>query len=368
MRVCFSAVCIQLAAIGFFFNAEFLWGNSSQVTNLLDSGVGSFREALLNAEEDDCLVFDGALSGTITLLSPLPSIDEDLKILGPPSGAVTISGNNLFPIFQVGNDCTVIINDLQLTAGATGGSGAALFIGDDADVVVSNSSITNCAAAGSAGGAIHIGAEAMLRTNDVTYSGNTSGGSGNDVFLSQGSTFKHFCSQDNPAIDIFGEGQVVKQGSATATFNVSKATPLTFTIEEGMVIASGVRTGPSFVFGKLMGGQTSLYIANHGLVKPSKTIGTMISTGNYYQDKQATLEISVSPEASDLLQVGGDAYLCGILSIIPEVGTYAVGTTYTILEIGGGISGPFDAVVSSGSMAFVPHYLDDRITIEITSL
>ena len=363
-----GVICSRLMVIVTVLTGAALWCNDIQVTNLLDSGAGSFREALTSAEEDDCILFDAALSGTMTLLSVLPAIDEDLTILGPSSGAVIVSGGGLFPILQIGTDCTVTIDYLNLTDGATGGSGAALFIGDNSDVTVSNSSFANCIAAGTEGGAVHIGMEAVFSANDVTCSNNTSGGFGDDVFLSQGSTFSHFCSQDGTPMDVFGDGQLVKQGTAKATYTVSGSAPLAFTIEEGTVVATGVRTEPSFVYGKLMGSQTSLYIANHGIIKPSETIGTMVSTGNYYQDESATLEIAISPGSSDLLQVGGDAYLQGTLSVVPEVGTYTVGTTYTILMVGGAISNPFNSIVVSNDMVFEPQYLSDRITITMTSL
>ena len=53
------------------------------VTNVQDSGDGSLRQAILDASdpEDNTIVF--AVTGTISLASPLPDVGADLNIQGP---------------------------------------------------------------------------------------------------------------------------------------------------------------------------------------------------------------------------------------------------------------------------------------------
>lgn len=353
-------------AVALLFAKALLLGDEIQVTNLLDSGAGSFREALIQADEDRIL-FDESLSGQITLLSPLPLIDKEVVVEGPKSGAVTISGNDLFPIFQVEADQVFTVNHLQITSAASTGSGAAFSLGFEASVTVSNSLISDCVADGVEGGAVHIGADASFHVNEVTFSNNTSGGFGDDFFLEEGSLLDYTCSSLASPINVFGSGQVRKRGEGTMVMTVSSQTSLSLFVEEGEAIATGVRTEPTVVLGKLTGSQTTRYVANQGIVKPSETIGMLIAMDNYQQTEGATLEIAISPEASDCVQAGGTAHLRGNLSILPEPGIYAVGTTYTILTAEKGVDAIFSSVTSS-SMSFDVHCLSNRIDIEMTSL
>jgi len=55
--------------------------------NTNDAGPGSLRQAILDANgnsEPDVILF--AVTGTITLVSALPAITEDLTIAGPGAG------------------------------------------------------------------------------------------------------------------------------------------------------------------------------------------------------------------------------------------------------------------------------------------
>src|SRR5262245_63511168 len=67
------------------------------VTNVNDSGGGSLRQAILDANTTpgaDTIVFDSALSGqTIVLTSGPLSITSDLAIIGLGADALTVNGN-----------------------------------------------------------------------------------------------------------------------------------------------------------------------------------------------------------------------------------------------------------------------------------
>ena len=62
------------------------------VTNLNDSGTGSLRAALGEAEPGDTVQFASGLSGTIELDSVLQFSGGDLNLVG--NGAVTIDGQH----------------------------------------------------------------------------------------------------------------------------------------------------------------------------------------------------------------------------------------------------------------------------------
>ena len=65
------------------------------VMNNLDSGAGSLRDAIKNANIGDTIVFAPSLDGqTITLTSGELAISKSLDIAGPGAGSLAISGNN----------------------------------------------------------------------------------------------------------------------------------------------------------------------------------------------------------------------------------------------------------------------------------
>src|SRR6476469_8420985 len=72
------------------------------VTNTNDSGVGSLRQAMINAGSGDTITFHSSLSGqTITLVSTLV-INKNLTIDGSAlASKISISGNNSVRVFDI---------------------------------------------------------------------------------------------------------------------------------------------------------------------------------------------------------------------------------------------------------------------------
>jgi trimeric autotransporter adhesin len=96
------------------------------VTNTLDSGTGSLRDALTTVNAGaggDTIVFSG-VTGTITLSSSL-GIGKSVTINGPGANLLTISGNDTVRVFNdtaVGT--TVTISGLTIAHGlSTQGAG-----------------------------------------------------------------------------------------------------------------------------------------------------------------------------------------------------------------------------------------------------
>ena len=111
----------------------------STVTNLLDSGPGSLRDAIANTAAGGTVDFQPGLTGTITLTSGELAINNDLTITGPGAGVITVSGNESSRVFDLtSSTATVSLSGLLIADGAAQ-NGAGVYI---AGGVVT---ITNCA-------------------------------------------------------------------------------------------------------------------------------------------------------------------------------------------------------------------------------
>ena len=101
--------------------------NDLLVTNTNDSGEGSLRQAILNANafpSDDTITF--TVSGTITPSSLLPDLADaasagTLTING--GGVIAISGGNALRVFNVLSGANVTFNGLTIQNALTGSGG-----------------------------------------------------------------------------------------------------------------------------------------------------------------------------------------------------------------------------------------------------
>lgn len=114
------------------------------VTNLNDSGPGSFRQAIIDSPDGD---IDFEVTGTITLLTELP-ITTNLNITGPGHELLTISGGNTTRIFNIDDgdnsfDRNVVISGLTLTMGVAPEDQVGGAILNKESLLVENSKITN---------------------------------------------------------------------------------------------------------------------------------------------------------------------------------------------------------------------------------
>src|SRR5262245_28102836 len=74
------------------------------VTNLNDSGAGSLRQAVLDANAAagaDTIDFQTGLTGTITLTSGEIAISDAVSVHGPGASVLAVSGNNNSRIFNI---------------------------------------------------------------------------------------------------------------------------------------------------------------------------------------------------------------------------------------------------------------------------
>jgi hypothetical protein len=93
-------------------------GQTFQVTTTADSGPGSLREAMINANGGGggTIVFTN-VSGTISLQSALPDISVPLTIIGSGPDHVAIDGNRLHRIFHMAPGIVCNITGLSVQRG-----------------------------------------------------------------------------------------------------------------------------------------------------------------------------------------------------------------------------------------------------------
>ena len=146
------------------------------VTNTNDSGPGSLRQALADANDGDTINF--AVTGTIGLTSGELQVTRSITISGPGVKNLAVNGNNQSRVFHIASGQTVTISGLTITNGHVSDSGEGID-NDHAVLILSNCVITGNSAAGNIGGGIHndgknIG-HATLQINNSLITNNTGG-------------------------------------------------------------------------------------------------------------------------------------------------------------------------------------------------
>lgn len=150
------------------------------VSNLDDSGSGSLRQAIQDANQNpgtDTIIFAQELEGTITLSSGKLDITDSLIIEGNGAKRTIIGGGNSSKIFDLnpGTKGTVIINWLTLKDGydEVNNGGGAIFI-KTGDVIINevyflNNTVNNLGG----GGAIRKSGQASLAIQNSAIIGNS---------------------------------------------------------------------------------------------------------------------------------------------------------------------------------------------------
>jgi hypothetical protein len=167
------------------------------VSNLNDSGVGSLRQAIIDANADtttgDTIDFQPGLRGSIILSAQL-TVTGSVSIIGPGSGLLDIDANGPFRLFQFGTGTVqhyelsgVTLLGGQAKTGSDTSGGALEFAPEGASetLALRDVVITNNFAQG-LGGGIFVGPDGILLMDDCTVNGNT-GASGGGIFFGDGS-------------------------------------------------------------------------------------------------------------------------------------------------------------------------------------
>ncbi len=151
------------------------------VTNTDDSGAGSLRQAVMDAEASagaDEILFDG-VTGTINLNSDLPELTESLTITGPGADVLTIDADgadHVFSIHSPTDDQDLVVSGLTLT-GAVSSALKNRGVTEHLDTLTVDSCILTGNSA-SAGGAINPNGGTTTISNSTIFDNEAGNGGG----------------------------------------------------------------------------------------------------------------------------------------------------------------------------------------------
>jgi len=206
--------------------------NDFVVTTTNDSGEGSLRQAILNANAiagDDTITFvdstfTDATPDTITLTSGELGISSNLTIQGTGSNLLTVSGNDASRVFNISGG-TAIMDGLTIANGNAGAAnGGGIFNGGSLTLtnsIVRNNRTANSAASQNGGG---IYTQGSLTLTDSTLLNNT-GYLGGGLFSSGAAVLTNVIASGNTASEGGGinsnNGSVMTLTNSTVSGNTS---------------------------------------------------------------------------------------------------------------------------------------------------
>jgi polymorphic membrane protein len=177
-----------IVAMLFFAGVIALQADTITVTNTNDSGLGSLRQALIDANDGDTIDF--AVTGTIGLTSGELLVDKSITISGPGADSLTVDGNATSRVYEIASGESVTISGLTVTGGSASGtypnnSGAGIYI-DHASLVLDSCKINGNTATQWGGGVYSDGnfkgPNAMVVVTNSTLNSNIAEESGGGVY------------------------------------------------------------------------------------------------------------------------------------------------------------------------------------------
>jgi hypothetical protein len=163
-----AAICLILScALSVFAHAAII-----DVTNTNDSGPGSLRQALVDANDGDTIDATG-VSGVIILASGELPADKSVTINGAGADVLAVDGNATSSAFEIGPGETVTISGLAIRNGH-GSFGGGILNGGAAVLTIVSSTLTGNT--GGIGGAIFNPGTVSIINNTVSDNSANEGG------------------------------------------------------------------------------------------------------------------------------------------------------------------------------------------------
>src|SRR6266853_1340990 len=210
-----SVITLLCAAIA---SLQIVQAGIITVMNTNDSGAGSLRQALADANDNDTITFDPGLNGlTITLTTGQLSVNDRVFIFGPGADMLAVSGNHTGRVFQIASGKTAVISGLTITNGTMNGNGGGIY-NDHANLGLFDCMVSGNSAVDAHGGGIY-NDHASLIVFYSTFSGN-SARAGGGIYNDHATLTVNTCTvSGNSADSGFGGGilnSFATGGSATS--------------------------------------------------------------------------------------------------------------------------------------------------------
>jgi hypothetical protein len=200
------------------------------VTNTNDSGAGSLRQALLDANPGDTVDLSG-VTGAITLSTGELKIHDAVSIVGPGPSALTVDANHASRVFYLHTDlsgATLTISGLTITGGSAEEGGGVYFDCNhgSGSFVVDNSVVTGNTVTDLGGGLYFDQCDAggsMTVSNSVVSNNTSTDDGAGGIWFDEGQnlTIQNSTISGNQAQDWRGGGVVFDDG---ASFSVIDST------------------------------------------------------------------------------------------------------------------------------------------------
>jgi len=136
------------------------------VTNTNDSGPGSLRQALADANDGDTITF--AVTDTIGLTSGELLVNSSITISGPGANNLAVNGNAKSRVFHVASGKTVTISGLAITNGNSGSVAGGGIYNDHATLTLNECTVTGNSASFTGGGIFNDGLTAVQTWKSTT--------------------------------------------------------------------------------------------------------------------------------------------------------------------------------------------------------
>ena len=196
------------------------------VTNTNDSGDGSLRAAILQAQQNsvraDKIVFDASLAGQTINLQTKLEIDSSLSINGDVDNDgkadITLSGQNKTRIIDIEErvflgDTNVTIRSLTITDGNSD-EGAGIYSKNFGELNIINSTISNCSADYGAGGLYAGYGGGSVRVVNSLFTGNSAGAYGGAIRNNaKNMTLVNTTITGNTSVDFGAAGILLESGN-----------------------------------------------------------------------------------------------------------------------------------------------------------
>jgi hypothetical protein len=271
------------------------------VANTNDSGAGSLRDALANANTGDTIDLTG-VTGTITLATGQLEIDVAVTIQGPGASLLTVSGNGASRVFNMDEDLaggTVTIAGLTVTGGNDSEGGGVYFDCDrgSGSFILSDSVVTGNTA-DDLGGGLYFdecdGGGTMSVLNSVVSNNTSTSNGAGGIWFDQGDslTIQNSTISGNHALDGGGGGVTAFAYDAG-----------------GVTVTNSTISGNTAAHG---GGGMYLWSPDHPIVVANSTVtGNTASEGGGIKVSTGTIDLEQSTVSGNTAVAGGDGLYLG---------------------------------------------------------